>query len=176
MRKLAIFLLVVMTNYSQGQSICREYIPNNWDDSRYRIENIGGDSIVTDIQSGLIWQQCTYGLLGEECSQGIVENLTWQGALESAELINSSTGFAGYTDWRVPNLKELNTIQALNCYSPSINNTIFPNTIYVNGIRYWTSTPAFISNTSWVVSFFSGESDTWGRISDTYVVRLVRGK
>lgn len=170
--KLVPFLFINAVN---SQPVCRDFIPNSWDDSRYRKEVIAGDSIVTDIQSGLIWKQCSEGLSGEGCDFGMVENVTWQGALEIAKLLNQSSGFAGYLDWRLPNLKELNSLLALNCSSPSINVNLFPNTLHTNGINYWTSTPSFISNTSWGVDFFWGETNTKLRSSDFNVVRLVRG-
>ncbi|MBL4660203.1 MAG: DUF1566 domain-containing protein [Alcanivoracaceae bacterium] len=76
----------------------------------------------------------------------------------------------------MPNLKGLNTLIALNCFSPSINDNVFPNTSHGGNVNYWTSTPSFISTGfSWSVGFFWGESSNDNRINDFNVVRLVRG-
>lgn len=174
--KFKIFLLIMFFNTVNGQQNCREYIVDDWDNSRYRYEVVSGHQIVSDIHTGLIWKQCSQGLSGENCSIGSVENLTWKEALESSATTNQGAGFAGYNDWRVPNIKELNTILALNCFSPSINLELFPNTFVGNGSRYWSSTPVSINpGGAWVVDFFWGETEISNRGSNSNVVRLVRG-
>lgn len=62
-----------------------------------------GNKTVTDEATGLMWSQ--------EDSQ---EGLDWEDALEYAE----SSTLAGYDDWRLPNVKELQSIADYN-YSPS---------------------------------------------------------
>lgn len=54
-----------------------------------------GDGTITDSATGLMWMQDDSG-----------EGMTWESALEYAE----SKEFAGYTDWRLPNIKELQSI------------------------------------------------------------------
>lgn len=71
-----------------------------------------------------MWKQCTEDLISADCSAGTLASYTWKQALNLA----STEDFAGFTDWRVPNLKELRTVVARNCYNSSINETIFPNT------------------------------------------------
>ena len=41
----------------------------------------------------------------------------------------SSQGLCGFTDWRVPTIKEINSITDKTQYDPAINVSYFPNTI-----------------------------------------------
>lgn len=54
-----------------------------------------GDGTITDSATGLMWMQDDSG-----------EGMTWEEALEFAE----NKEFAGYSDWRLPNIKELQSI------------------------------------------------------------------
>lgn len=94
-----------------------------------------GDGTVTDQATGLMWQQADNG-----------EGLLWQDALSYAEGLD----FAGYTDWRLPNAKEL---QSLLDYSNSPDSSgsaalaaVFSASLITNEAGaddypcYWTST------------------------------------
>jgi hypothetical protein len=54
-----------------------------------------GDGTITDNASGLMWMQNDNG-----------EGLNWEESLEYAENLD----YAGYSDWRLPNIKELQSI------------------------------------------------------------------
>lgn len=119
------------------------------------VEN--GDGTITDNTSGLMWAQADNG-----------EGLDWGQALSYAENVE----LAGYTDWRVPNVKELQGIVDYT-YSPSATNTedqgpainpLFTCTPITNEAGdddygyYWTSTSAnFTSGEpyyyAWYVAF-----------------------
>ena len=134
-------------------------------DSRYRDNS---DGTITDLQSGLIWKQCSQGLSGSDCSSGAVETKTWQQALQAAD----TEQFAGYDDWRLPNLSELASLVEMSCYSPAINDNYFPNT---ENSYYWSSSPcAPYSPYAWYVGFYSGNDSSGNKDSNGYV-RLVRG-
>ena len=90
------------------------FIPNHFTDN--------GDGTITDNLTNLIWQKTPY-----------VDSLTWEDALTYAD----SLTFAGYTDWRLPNIKEMQSINDENLIGPSINTTFF-NNIGIN--KYWSST------------------------------------
>jgi hypothetical protein len=83
------------------------------------------------------------------------------------------TDFNNSTNWRLPNIKELNVITERACVRPSINDTIFPNT---SPDDYWTSTPAILNNDSaWSVAF-TNASNTQRLKSGSLFVRLTRTK
>ena len=63
-----------------------------------------GDGTVTDRSTGLMWMQDDSGSLG--AGHGADGRLDWQQALEWAENLT----YAGYSDWRLPNAKELHSI------------------------------------------------------------------
>ncbi len=146
---------------------CNNNMPASTPDSQL-VDN--GDGTVTDSKTGLMWKQCLEGLSGD-CS-GTADTFTWQAALQQPGVVNDAGGFAGHTDWRLPNIKELRSIVEEQCFDPAINATRFPNTpsSYV-----WSGSPgAGNSDFAWGVLFNFGGSGAYGR-GGTYAVRLVRG-
>ena len=144
---------------------CPSYIPDQTPNSRYTID--ASKSTVLDNDTGLMWQQCSLGFSGSDCTTGSATRLTWQGALQAG--VASTQG--GYNDWRLPNKKELHSLVAGNCVNPSINQSVFPNT--VSGV-YWSSSPyANYSISAWSVYFYDGYDGSSDR-TISYRVRLVR--
>ena len=88
---------------------------------------------------------------------------TWQSALQAARDLGNG--------WRVPNFKELQSLVEEACYSPAINETLFPATVIT---YYWTSSPvADAGYYAWLVGFHNG--DTYNHNKDyNYYVRVVR--
>jgi len=131
-----------------------------------------GNGTVTHVKTGLMWKRCSEGQVwnGTTCA-GAATTYTWQIALNQAKTVNTA-GFAGFTDWRVPNKKELASIVEIQCVTPSINATIFPAT--VSG-WYWSSSPYAGSATfAWFVGFNGGGELANFKSNNNYV-RLVRG-
>ncbi len=151
---------------------CNSNIPPSTPDSQL-IDN--GDGTVTDNKTGLMWKKCVEGLSGTDCATGSSSSFTWQQALQQPGIVNSSnmgSGFADYTDWRLPDIRELRSIVEEQCSNPAINATRFPNTpsLYV-----WSGSPyADYSDFAWYVYFNAGDSYAVSRFND-YAVRLVRG-
>lgn len=89
---------------------------------------VHGDGTVTHTKTGLMWMASA--LPGE---------YTWLQALTEA----GAATHAGYSDWRLPNIKELASIVEFRCHSPAINLSIFPDTPSgVNDIEksvFWSS-------------------------------------
>lgn len=131
--------------------------------------NDNGDGTTTDLGTGLMWARCAARLSGSDCTTGSVDSYTWQQALD---LANANT-LAGFSDWRLPNVKELGSIVERQCHEPSINLSVFPNT---PASDFWSASPhAYNSSRAWYVKFSSGRSDGDHRDDDYRSVRLVRG-
>jgi hypothetical protein len=128
-----------------------------------------GDGTVTHVPTGLMWKRCSEGQTwtGATCS-GTTGTYSWSQALKQA----SASSFAGHTDWRLPNIKELRSLVEECRFSPSINDAIFPATPSSN---FWSGSPyANNSYYAWYVYFGNGFADYYVR-SSNYGVRLVRG-
>ena len=80
------------------------------------------DSIVLDVLTGLYWTKFA-----------APDSITWEDALNYAENLN--TGL--HSDWRLPNIKELQSINDESLINPSVSTSAFP-AIGIN--KYWSST------------------------------------
>lgn len=127
---------------------------------------------VTDSATGLMWKKCAEGLSGAGCTTGTAQQLKWQQALQRG----ANTTFAGYSDWRLPNKNELESLVERSCENPSINVTAFPGTPSnkVGLSDFWSSSPyAGNSYEAWYVNFNGGKVTGYGKNSTKYA-RLVR--
>ncbi len=153
LRKLSEVLLSVLPLMSNAQTCQTENIPATTPDSQL-IDH--GNGTVTDSKTGLMWKQCSEGLSGTGCVIGTVQGFTWQAALQQAQTINTTGGFAGFTDWRLPNIKELRSLAEKQCISPAINLTRFPNT---PSTLFWSSSHLYFSPMrEWYTNFDDGSS------------------
>jgi len=92
---------------------------------------------------------------------------------DTEDFINAlnSKNFGGFSDWRLPTIKELSTIINSDADFPTINATFFPNTVSSD---YWSSTPyARFSEFAWLVNFSNGIVAYYSK-SYSYYVRAVR--
>ncbi len=90
----------------------------------------------------------------------------WSGAINYCDNLN----FAGYSDWRLPKIDELESIVDDTKYNPAIK-TGFKN--IASGV-YWSSSPRISdSSNAWNVNFSSGY-DAWNAKSGSDLVRCVR--
>jgi hypothetical protein len=115
------------------------------------------DGTITDTSTGLMWQKAT--------APG---RLSWEQALTSCENLT----LVGYSDWRLPNRNELQSIVDYSRYNPSIDTTYFSGTVVAE--IYWSST-TYAGNPSnaWYVNFYSGGVNDTSKTG--YYVRAVRG-
>ena len=131
---------------------------------------IRGDGTVSDTETGLMWQRCSYGQtynVETQLCEGSTPSLTWQEALRGAK--NDTT--ANHDDWQMPNIKELASILEHNCTEPSINENVFLGTELQN---YWSNTSGVSTMSSaWVYQFDSGLNSLHAKTSNVYL-RLVR--
>lgn len=114
-----------------------------------------GNKTVTDSKTGLIWQQEEPGAM------------IWGNALTYCDGLT----LGGADDWRLPNVKELESLADDTLYNPSIDKTYFPNAV---SSWYWSSTTDAYLSFAWFVNFYYG-SNYFVNKSDSYYVRCVRG-
>ncbi|MCF7983824.1 MAG: DUF1566 domain-containing protein [Thiohalocapsa sp.] len=127
-----------------------------------------GDGTLTDSATGLQWKRCSEGQswTGAACS-GSAAAGNWQFALQLAE----DAQFAGHSDWRVPNVKELGGLVERACTQPAIDAGAFPDTPPAS---FWSSSPsAFGGDSRWLIRFENGYGIFAGSGTQGHV-RLVR--
>lgn len=132
--------------------------------------------VVTDNATGLMWTTCPVGFdlgrLGCYKPTAAVTTFTWDEAIAEAE--NST--FADFSDWRVPNVKELATIVERKCSNPALNQSVFSGNGTNMSASVWTNTPSDTSTTepkASVIQMYYGET-TGLPITGTAQLRMVR--
>lgn len=141
---IAILLMTSVVGVASAQT-CRDSIIATTPDSDFTVHDNG---TVTHDTTGLMWMRCSLGQEwnGSSCN-GSASSYTWQNALQEADGYN----YAGYSDWRLPDKNELESIVEERCYNPSINSTLFPNTL---SSWFWSSSPgAGYRSFAWGVHF-----------------------
>ena len=162
--------LIVVTNTSYAQ-VCDKTLPASTPDSRF---SNTGTGTVTDLKTALMWKHCPEGMVSKgavDCA-GAALKLDWLSALQHVQVVNGDKSLnLGYTDWRLPNIKELESIVERQCITPAINLKVFPQVV---GNGYWSST-AYANGgiSTWFLSFYSGSPVTNG-VSFNANIRLVR--
>jgi hypothetical protein len=136
-----------------------------------------GNGTVTDPTTGLVWMRCAMGQ-------------TWNGAtctgtagaynFNTAYALTGKVTFAGQSDWRLPNVRELSTIVDRSVFNPAIDLVAFPGTSPSN---FWSASawvdssqlPGYLGY-AWFVDFGYGIVTSYGykNKSTYYQVRLVR--
>jgi hypothetical protein len=125
------------------------------------------DGTVTQSNTGLMWAKCSEGQTSTGCG-GNASKMNWSAALNTAN--NSNLG--GYSDWRLPSVKELHALVDYSGSQPAIDISYFPNT---PNDWFWSGSPyAKYSNYSRYVDFYRGVASKYSRDHDNRV-RLVRG-
>ncbi|MBI5140873.1 MAG: DUF1566 domain-containing protein [Nitrospirae bacterium] len=116
-----------------------------------------GDGTVGDDANGLIWQR-----------YAATQAMSWESALNYCE----SLTLGGYDDWRLPNVKELETSLDLSRIDPAVDVTVFPD---AGGLAYWSSTSSSLPAFAASVNSGSGEVMTGtGKNSQLLMARCVR--
>ncbi|MCP4755353.1 MAG: DUF1566 domain-containing protein, partial [Proteobacteria bacterium] len=105
------------------------YTSTPGEDSDYSINpplySNNGDGTVTDNHTLLMWQR-----QDDNVSRTWSEAVSYCGGL-------SDSSYGNYSDWRLPNVKELQSIVIYGNNNPSIDTSIFPGT---DSQEYWSST------------------------------------
>lgn len=138
-----------------------------------------GDGTVTDNHTGLMWEKLS--------DDGSIHDkdvpYTWSDAFATKVATLNSGSFAGYNDWRVPSVMELQSIVNFGAANPSVD-TAFDSACAPNctvttcsctqSYNYWASTTNLsVPSGAWIVDFNDGAAYGTFKIND-YYVRAVR--
>ena len=132
-----------------------------------------GDTVVTDERTGLMWKRDHEMIDPSQPDdwQTLVNSFTWKDALQRA--VNDRTG--GYSDWRLPNIRELRSLIDETRHSPAMDPAFMPTPFQS---MFWSSSPykelSGNQSFSWTVSFDAGGDPAVQRYFREHA-RLVRG-
>ena len=176
---------------SRQPSSTEAVVPARIGQTRRYLDN--GDGTVTDPETGLQWMRCSLGQTwnGADCV-GSADEYTWDAAMAAADEFNQRGGYAGYRDWRVPTIEELNSLVYCSngnpglfpfvgkrdtfgcegeCQTPTIDLEAFPNT---PADFFWSAAPcAGHLACAWDVDFYNGYG-YWSLKIGSSKLRLVR--
>ena len=118
-----------------------------------------------DNVTGLIWEIKTADNMGD--------SYTWANATSVFLAgLNAAGGFGGFSDWRLPTVKELSSLVDSGFSNPAIDEAWFPQTL---SSGFWTSSDFILIPTrAWVVGFSNGFAAGAGKDGGWHA-RAVRG-
>ncbi|MBV6494554.1 MAG: hypothetical protein LDLANPLL_02587 [Turneriella sp.] len=126
-----------------------------------------GDGTVHDTGTRLYWQKCSRGQNNDATCSGSITQATWTQALTYC----AGLSLAGKT-WRLPNVRELQTIVDYTASGPSINATYFPAT--GSGVYWSSSTYSSSPASARDIEFSNGRPYYQNKTAASYV-RCVSG-
>jgi hypothetical protein len=167
----ALAVSAMLAGLSVQAQTCNDQIVNHVPTSRYQLNS---DGTALDLRTGLVWMRCSLGQKWDADSKRCTDKAkgySWQSALKTAQSFDEDGGFAGHDDWRVPNLRELTSIESFHCSDPAINLEAFPNT---PAVAFWSSTPLeTFTEAAWALDFGTSHVKQLD-MQDAYAIRLVR--
>ncbi len=125
-----------------------------------------GDGTITDNNTGLMWEK--------KSDDGSIHDqdtlYTWDDAFAiHIAGLNAAAGFAGHTDWQVPNVKELQSIMNYENFNPAVSPAFNTGCVAACTVLtcsctaargYWSSStvavPPLGPSDAWLVIFFDG--------------------
>ncbi len=134
---------------------------------------VHGDGTVTDVKTQLMWMQCAEGQEGLPSTGEIVGQVLqypWEMAMRIPEHLNLRGGFAGYSDWRLPTLPELQSLVRAD-ERPTICGEAFPQ---APSALFWSSTLVKEGGREACNVYFGSGSQGTNDRDNAYSVRLVR--
>jgi len=152
-----------------------------------------GDGTISDLNTGLIWEQKIRDIATAQGNHDVTRTFFWDSAASSIwdwlEQVNTEggTGLGGYNDWRVRNVRELQSIVDYGTFNPAVdpafNNgpgmlascSLAECSLTAMGF-YWTSTTVAGNLTfAWAVDFRPGTVENGPKATLLLFVRAVRG-
>jgi hypothetical protein len=144
-----------------------------------------GDGTITDNNTGLMWAKQDNNV---DPLHDMDTVYTWANAFAVHIAGLNAAAFAGHTDWRLPNVKELQSIVNYQNHSPAVSSEFNSNcSVNVNvltgsctaGANYWASS-SYVNQLSnpalaWIVDFLNGFVFPGGK-NNLSRVRAVRGR
>ena len=119
---------------------------------RFVVTGEAASEVVTDRHTDYVWQKVH------------VTGKTWKEALAYCE----SLDYAGFDDWRLPDVKELSSLVSVERHSPASDFPDMPSS------AFWTSSSLALSNdNAWCVHFGNGYVDYNDKLN-SLAVRCVR--
>ncbi|MEW6441841.1 MAG: DUF1566 domain-containing protein [bacterium] len=118
-----------------------------------------GNGTITDNVTGLMWQR-----------EDDATTRTWSDAISYCD----SLVLGSYTDWRLPNVYEIESIVDYSSYNPAIDLFYFPGTNSSGFVYYWSSSSdALHPERAWFLYFLDGDIGSIEK-SHNYYARCVR--
>ncbi len=140
-----------------------------------------GDGTITDHNTGLMWEKRS----DDGGIHDYDDTYTWENAVAvKIATLNGGGGFAGHTDWRLPNKKELESIINAEVSNPSVSSvfhtgcvsgaTVLTGSCTLSSYHWSSSTYVSVPQGAWLV-YFSDGYVAGGSKTNHNSVRAVRG-
>lgn len=133
-------------------------------------DTFDSDYTTYDNVTGLVWMACTQGQeLTDAICDGSAIGMTWEEGIDSCEALNSlnsGTGYAGISDWRLPTISELRTLVNYGESDPAVDARYFPDTA---SFWYWSFDEHRNPGNAFAVNFETGTVQWWAKRGGPYV-------
>ncbi|KJU83405.1 MORN repeat protein [Candidatus Magnetobacterium bavaricum] len=132
------------------------------DEHNYRFKD-NGNGTLTDSKTGFMWTK----------NAKLIGRKDWKEALNYIASMNEGKGTFGYTDWRLPDREELESlVKGINVPYVWLNSQGFTN---VQSGYYWSSTAcAYVTDGAWLLSMDDGNVFAGDKSNGHYYVWPVR--